>query len=804
MGSQKKKAIKFIAKGNLSKKLKQRNEKRKFQALKDKRKKNRAEAAEERGHGQKKNVPAENDGNGQARHKKGESDMLDDMDVDDFLNADFMDSDAESDLGDDHNEQRVAEDAERDADDVDDGESSEEEDESALDPRYMTGLPTQFSFGEAGSDDDEEEEDAERGDDNDDEDDDEEETGADVPKDKDDVSIGRKTLSMDELVAVEKSAFTSYSLGGLRKMMKIFSDACRSSDAADTNRTDEIMYDIESSVVYNRLMLSVFRKAHVAFGKLVLLESASNDKDDNEQDEDAAKSISKIDERKWKKHALLLRRFFSCACYLLEQTTGQDIQVFVLRELAHYIQFLLPCQKTARRLLKALLKLWAKSLNTNVCMLSFVRIRDLALKMPFPFLELCLKGIYLTYMRNTKFTNETTLPHHILMGNCVVELYGLDLASSYQHAFIYVRQLAIAIRKTITSPSAESFKAVLNWQFFNQLRVWTAVVCAYPEENQLHALVYPLCQLLFAVVRLASTIRYAPMRFQCVKLLQQIAFATNSFVPTSPVLLEILQMPPFSTSYKGQKGKAGADNTRLDIDLELCVKLSKSALDNKRVHDLLMTRLFELLQRECDVYKFSIGFPELSVPLILTLSKYASTVKIPRWKSLSKGLVENLKKRADVVRSKRAGLDVSPKDIAQLDAFLKSERDAAVNKLFASDAAELKKRLDAQQDAAEGNNAAAKKKAAVAEEESDDEDDDVAMEDAADEDADNEDGEETKTTKSKKKSRRAKKRSKMFATTVDDETYAKVKKMSLKEFKKSVAAVDAADEVGDFQFSDDE
>ncbi|GLE07561.1 hypothetical protein PINS_up018119 [Pythium insidiosum] len=191
-------------------------------------------------------------------------------------------------------------------------------------------------------------------------------------------------------------------------------------------------------------------------------------------------------------------------------------------------------------------------------MLAFVRIRDLALQMPFPFLELALKGIYITYMRNTKFTNEATLPHHVLLGNCVVELYGLDLASSYQHAFVYIRELAITLRKTITSPSPETFKAVLNWQFFNQLRVWTAVVCAYPDESQLRPLVYPLCQLLFAVVRLASTIRYAPMRFQCVKLLQQLAFATHSFVPTAPVLLEVLQMPPFSTSYRGSgKGKGG-------------------------------------------------------------------------------------------------------------------------------------------------------------------------------------------------------------------------------------------------------
>ncbi|ETP44119.1 hypothetical protein F442_09257 [Phytophthora nicotianae P10297] len=741
MGAQKKKA-KFVAKGLLQQKIKQRNAKKKFQAMKDK-KRNRFERNSDAPSKKKlRNAAAEG---GSA--KKDEPDMLDEMDVDDFLNADFLDSDNEEiddevvdDASDDGSKAKAKQ--EKDDDDVDDGSSSEEEDESALDPRYMSGTPI-------------------GGDDDDDDDDEAEETeDAEQEQEQEEQSVGRTVVTMAILQKAEKECFEAKSVSGLRRLMKIFSDACRSSDAADSSKEGEITFDVQSSAVYNRLMVNVFRKTHETLTALVALESSS------EED-----SKLKIDDKKWKKHSLVIRRFFSCACYLLEQTTGQDIQTFVLRELVHYIPFVMPCPKTSRRMLKALLKLWAKSLNANVCMLAFVRIRDMALAVPFPFLELCLKGIYVTYMRNTKFTNEVTLPHHILMGNCVVELFGLDLSSSYQHAFVYIRELAIAVRKTITSPGPDSFKAVLNWQFFNQLRVWTAVVCAYPAENQLRALVYPLSQLLLAVVRLSSTLRFAPLRFHCVKLLQQLALATNSFIPTSPALLEVLQLEPFKSSYRssGAKKAAKGSNPTTEVDLELSVKLAKTALDAKRVHDQIIVRLFELLQRECDVYKFNVAFPEFAVPLQLTLNKFVHACAVPKWKAQARGLSDSIKKRADWIRSKRSGLDLCPKDTAQLDDFLRAEREAAVKKIFEKDASDLQEKLDASAQASK-----------------DKEDDSKPAEEG------------------KKKNKKKKQRAKKNGTPVDEETVTKVKKMSLKEFKKSVAAVDAADEVGDFNFSSDE
>jgi nucleolar complex protein 2 len=724
-GAQKKKAIKFIQKGNLAKKIKQRNVKKKFQALKNKKKTKFEDGSD---------GPAKSkqDNNNTSQQKKDlETDMLDEMDVDDFLNGDFLDeedSDVEKDVQ--GEEGKKSNDSDDEGDNNSSSSSSEEEDESALDPRYMSEIPTvEDSDHEAP----------------------EEEIAPE--EDQEENSIGqRQVINLSDLVKIEKQAFEKHGTKSLSKLLKIFSDACRSGDANDA--PGDILYDIQSSAVYNHLMLTVFRKCHIEFQRLVLNEETK-----------------KVDEKKWKKNALMIRRFFTSVCYMLEETTGEEIQLFLLRELGNYIVFITSCQKTPRRLLKALLRVWSKTLHDGVCMLAFVRLREMALQMPFPFMELCLKGIYLAYMRNTKFTNELTLPHHVLMGNCVVELYGLDLQSSYQHAFIYIRQLAISIRKTIVSPSAEAFKAVLNWQFYNQIRVWTAVVCAYPEENQLKPLVYPLCQLLFALIRLASTLKYVPMRFQCIKLLQQIAFGTNTFVPTSPVLMEILQMPPFNGKKLKKNQPSNGTNgstknpTQKELDLDFNVKFSKSSLDHQRVHDVIMNKLFELLQRECDVYKYSIGFPEFAVPLMMTLNKFATCTRVPRWKNLAKGLVENMKQKSDWMQSKRSNMDLCPKQIKEIDAFLKEEKQKHLQQLFEKDAAQLAKKI--QQTTI--NNTSS-----------------------------------TQTVEKEKAQKVKKRKQKASGLQIDEETVKKVKKMSLQEFQKAVDQVDAEDQVEDFQWSSDE
>ena len=86
-------------------------------------------------------------------------------------------------------------------------------------------------------------------------------------------------------------------------------------------------------------------------------------------------------------------------------------------------------------------------------------MRRLALEMPYPFIEGCFKGLYLTYIRHSKFSSAAAAAGQMFMAQCVIELFGLDLNVAYEHAFVYIRQLAIQLRSALTATAQKSAEA---------------------------------------------------------------------------------------------------------------------------------------------------------------------------------------------------------------------------------------------------------------------------------------------------------------------------------------------------------
>lgn len=559
---------------------------------------------------------------------------LSEMDMDTFLNTDFMDvKDEESEI--DEMSDSGSESSRSSSDSEDD--ENDLESEQLQDDQHM---------------------------------DSEEEEAASAEPISEPEAMSHSKLTMEELKSLETRAFKQHSVKSLRQLMRIFSKACKQDNKKDAGDNDQYskQQTFESSAVYNRLMVSMFRHTHRAI-------SFHSSKDNNK-----SKSNSKKQSPVSIKVAPVVRQFISSTISLLQQLAEPEIQMFILRELAFYLPFLQDFSKLAKRLLQILILKWSTTTAEEkepVVMMSFLRIRDLAQLMmrdgsatTSSFLESSLKALYLSYYRNTKFTTEATYRHQIVLGNCVVELYGIDMVSSYQHAFIYIRQLALALRRC---QSGQTLESVLNWQFANALKLWTAVLCAYPT-SELKTLIYPLSQVLLGTLHQASaSSKYFPLRLLCIELCQKLSLASSTFLPTAPALLDILQSSDLVPPHQKKKQPKSSTPTK-PLELHLHVKFSKSILASVGMHDVVFSRTMALLSAEIGLYQYQIGFPEMSTPILSSLKHVLTHVKIPKWTTMVKGLIQTIQKRGKYIQAKRMNVEFGPKDADQVRGFLNAEK----------------------------------------------------------------------------------------------------------------------------------
>ena len=101
-------------------------------------------------------------------------------------------------------------------------------------------------------------------------------------------------------------------------------------------------------------------------------------------------------------------------------------------------------------------------------------------------LSLPPQKLYLAFVSNCKFTSAKTLPQIQFMQNCLVELLSIDPPTSYQHAFVYIRQLAMHLRTSLTSGKKHSVKVIfLTWSSaLGQLEVtlmYSFLMCVVPS-----------------------------------------------------------------------------------------------------------------------------------------------------------------------------------------------------------------------------------------------------------------------------------------------------------------------------------
>lgn len=272
-----------------------------------------------------------------------------------------------------------------------------------------------------------------------------------------------------------------------------------------------------------------------------------------------------------------------------------------------------------------------------------------------------LKAMYLSYVRNSKFVSPNSLPGINFMRRSLVEMFALDLNVSYQHAFLYIRQLAIHLRNAVILKKKDSFQAVYNWQFINSIRLWSDLLGATTNKPQLQPLIYPLVTITTGVIRLVPTAQYFPLRFHCLQSLINLAKETNTFIPVLPLIFEVLRSNTFN--------KKHTNVSMRPLQFTCILRLNKGQLSENGFRDEVVEQVCSLALEYLAHESCSLAFSDLVVPSVVALKAYLKECRNANHSRKLKQLLDKIMENSKFIEQERRKITFGLRDTALVQSW---------------------------------------------------------------------------------------------------------------------------------------
>ena len=619
----------------------------------------------------------EDDAKGKKKKKE-----LEEMDIDEFLDASDEDGDEDEEVMVDASNEDKNEDEESDEEETTKEEMKKHKKQleslKDMDPEFYEYLQREdkelleFDDDDDDSDDNEEEEEELELDEEDD--DFEEDEASKRAKKKQKKSENRqtgKTLTSALVKKLCKNAEGGKALGAAKHLFTAYRAACHYGD--EENENDQTMLKLASSSAFNDLVQFVLAEADDIFRGLLGDKPAKSTQE--QYDYEPTKS------NRWKKVEPVVKSYIGNTLHLLGQLTDASMTSLVLRRLAASVAFLKPFERLTKRVTRTTLMCFSSG-EPKLRISAIVLLRAIAATCPGPALERAVKGVYRAYASNAKFMNANSAENIAFMSACVVEMFGIDQNQSYGLAFAYIRQLATLLRNALAQKTKDAFKSVYCWQYINCLECFERILTAHASNRDysgsgehtkdgstsiLRPLAYPVQQIALGAARVLPSARYAPLRIRLLKILNRLSRSAETFAPVAPLALELLN---FSEMYK-----APMSTKAPSPDFTLALRVSKTELRSPAVQDVIVESAFEELGEHLEQHAYSVAFPEISHAVTRELKRFNKKTTVGRFKKQAKQMLDAIERNADYIERKRDDdADFAPKDIEKAKSFLQEEK----------------------------------------------------------------------------------------------------------------------------------
>ncbi|KAF5295175.1 hypothetical protein FQR65_LT10563 [Abscondita terminalis] len=372
---------------------------------------------------------------------------------------------------------------------------------------------------------------------------------------------------------------------------------------------------------------------------------------------------SKVSPHKCKKFVKvkgLLQMYFNDLLKILGGVTSTNILTVLLKHLHHMLPLLQSYRKTCKLMVKKLIYLWGTS-DDVVRILSFFCILRITTTNQLYLLETVLKSMYMTYVINSKFVSVNTLSSINFMRRSFVEMFALDPNISYQHIFLYIRQLAIHLRNAITVNKTENIQTVYNWQYINSLKLFGTVLSANYHKQELQPLVYPFIQVCLGTIKLLPTAQYLPLRFQVIQILTEFSEITGVFIPVLPFILEVLTIYDFN--------KKATNASKKPLNLTCLLRFSNIQMSESGFKDSIIDQVYASLLEYLQSQSHSIAFPDLSLFSILQLKQFISKCTVSGYLKKMKQILEKIQQNNDFIEKERRSVNFKLTDYDRITAW---------------------------------------------------------------------------------------------------------------------------------------